>query len=479
MPLVRENIFDAGMTLDAAYVDSPVCCPSRTSLFSGRMAHNLNQSAEGWCGNFTAGRENVFTTSIKTAGYTIGQFGKWYNEEPAFCVEGYTPVWHQDPNDDFFVMCQEVKYYNMTWNDNGNLTATGDRPHDYLTSVIGNRTMQWLNKVTASSEPWLGYVAVHAPHLPATPAPWYLNASVPGTGAPRTPNFNAGYADKHFAIDNRIDKPMSDHLIKGTDALWANRLRALMSVDDLVSDIFGLLQQRGALDNTYVFYTSDHGYHLGQWGVWSEKANPYEFDAHVPLAVRGPGIQAGSSSSALVSNVDLAPTMLELAGIPNIWPDGSGQRDGRSIVPVLMLASTAGSAYEPSTGSIPAGWRDRLLIQFVGWITPFQWLAPCQFELTASPCDANPHAGMTNAANNRYTSIRVVNATHNFLYAEYRPPLASIVPSATNWTEAYNVTADPWQMTNLAVKNRLPQPLLAAMRQELWEIANCFGTQCP
>lgn len=110
----------------------------------------------------------------------------------------------------------------QTWNDNGKLTATGDAPEDYLTSVIGNRTMQWLNNATQSSQPWMAYVAVHAPHLPATPAPWYANASLPGDKAPRTPNYNFGWQDKHWEIDNGIDKPMDKVRQDATDALWAS-----------------------------------------------------------------------------------------------------------------------------------------------------------------------------------------------------------------------------------------------------------------
>jgi N-acetylglucosamine-6-sulfatase len=469
MPTVQAEIFDAGMSFNRAYASSPVCCPSRTSLFSGFMPHNLDDTTLGWCGNFTAQRENTFTTALGRAGYTIGQFGKWYNEEDTFCTSGYTPEWHTKPTDDFYVMCQEVKYYNMTWNDNGNLTATGDAPTDYLTSVIGNRTLTWLDAVTsnASSSPWLGYVAVHAPHLPATPAPWYANAPVPGQYAPRTPNWNTGYDDKHWQIDNGISTPMGETLINGSDALWASRLRSLMSVEDLVFDVIQLLKERNQLDNTYIFYTSDHGYHMGQFAVWAEKAGPYETDARVPFAVRGPGITPGSSTNALVTNVDFPATLLELAGIPNQWPDGLGKRDGTSLLPVLT-----------SAGATPAGWRDRILIEFVGWQT-WQWLAPCQFGFSQAKCGFDPPAGLTNAASNCYTSLRVLNSTADTLYAEYRPPLAPLRPALTNWTEAYNVTTDPWQITNIAVKGRAPNATLHIMHNELWSLANCQRDSCP
>ena len=255
------------------------------------------------------------------------------------------------------------------------------------------------------------------------------------------------------------------------------RLCSLMSVDDVVHDCLALLAARGVLDDTYIIYSSDHGYHLGQWGLWSEKvgeggrrghgtaapgvasrgasrrvqANPLETDVRVPLAIRGPGIAPGSATlpSVLVSNIDLAPTMLDWAGAPNAWPSGVGVRDGRSLVPVLAGAAAAAAAEEaqapPKAVPPPPGWRDRLLLEFVGWPvrgpprgpcayapgTPisfsrpqsYEWLSPCSYGfIDPSACAGpSPPAGLINAASNNWVALRVVNATDDFVYAEVRP----------------------------------------------------------
>lgn len=488
MPNVQQELIAAGMTFDRAYVDSPVCCPSRTSLFTGRLSQNLQDQSLGWCGNFSSQKENTWTTSLaQNAGYAVGQFGKWYNEEGNFCNSSapFVPVWAKGADlranlSSFYVMCAEVKFYNMTYNHNGQLISTGDGPEDYLTSYIGNRSLEWLDQVTnpqinTEGLPWVGYFAHHAPHLPATPAPWYLNASLPSYRAPRTPNFNTGWEDKHWLVDNGLPNlnPLSDYFVQSVDALYQSRLRALMSVDDAVGAYIGLLQQRGALNNTIIVYTSDHGYHLGAFALAMEKAQPYETDARVPLFIRGPGIPAGSHQEALVSNIDLPPTLLELAGIPDVWPDHSGPRDGRSLVPILT---------QPHAGPTPpAGWRDRLLIQYVGWPN-YEWLSFCSFNIAGScPPDGNASAApkvLINAQSLTYTALRVRNASVDTLYAEFRPQNSPLSPSSTNWTEVFDLSVDTWQLTNLAVKNRLPATTLQAMQSDLWALANCVGPAC-
>jgi hypothetical protein len=117
-----------------------------------------------------------------------------------------------------------------------------------------------------------------------------------------------------------------------------------------------------------------------------------------------------------------------------------------------------------------------VLIEFVGWVTPDEWLTPCQFDLAPSPCT---DAGLINGASNRYAALRVVNATHDTLVADFRPPSTADGRAATNWTEAYDVASDPECITNLAVGGRAPRATIDAMRDELWRVATCEGAACP
>jgi N-acetylglucosamine-6-sulfatase len=298
MPALRERIVAQGMSFDAAHTSSPICCPSRTSLFSGRYSHNLDDPELGWCGNFSSDgeEEDNFLTALSTVGYRVLQAGKWFNQEAKF-LPPYLPQWYnKSRGDEFFVMTEEGVYINNTFNLNGLpfRASPSTLGGSYLTASLGNRSVQWLREATAgdSPAPWVAYIAPHAPHLPATPAPWYADAEVPEARAPRLPAYNLGWEDKHWQVDNGIDKPMSQALMDGGDVLWRSRLRTLMSVDDLLAAALDVVEGAGAWtrENTYVIYTSDHAYHIGLWGLWCEKAQPYDPDTRVPLAIRGPGV---------------------------------------------------------------------------------------------------------------------------------------------------------------------------------------------
>jgi len=121
----------------------------------------------------------------------------------------------------------------------------------------------------------------------------------------------------------------------------------------------------------------------------------------------------------------------------------------------------------------PPGWRDRMLIEFVGWVTPDEWLTPAEFDLTPST-----DAGLINGASNRWTALLVANATAHTLVADWRPP-GRDGRAATNWTEAYDLNTDPESLVNLAVKGRAPAERIAAMRDEMWAVAYCAGAECP
>lgn len=158
-------------------------------------------------------------------------------------------------------------------------------------------------------------VAPPAPHAPFTPADKY-STKFSEVKAPRTPNFNKQSYDKHWLLTMPPSKLPHDS-IKFIDEIYRERWQTLLSVDDLVEGIVKSLEEKGFLENTYIFFTSDNGFHLGQNGQVSDKRQPYDTDIRVPLIVRGPNIPHKSVSNDLVALLDFGPTLLELADVQN------------------------------------------------------------------------------------------------------------------------------------------------------------------
>lgn len=406
--------------------------------------------------------------------------GKYFNQEGSFCGAN-SHVYKDWGWSDFYAICKEVLYYNYPVNDNGVMRNFGNASTDYMTSVLGNHSVTWLSQAVASGQPFFAYMAPHAPHLPAIPAPWYADVPMPAQ-APRTPNWNADVTGKHWAVAS--NDPMTAETIAGSDLLYGNRLRTLLSVDDWLQEVFSILETTGAINNTVIIYTSDHGYHTGQFRIWGEKSQPWVTDFRIPFYARAPGMTGNTSLPALVTNLDVPSTILELAGVQ---PAGGRTVDGKSFARFLAPATATATATAASTAPAPAaadigadatsaGWRDRLLVEFEGY--PLQYLRTCDSVYGTQACTPQSQEVLIDAESNTYAALRILNDTSNWVYVEYRPPGSPLAPASTNWTEAYNLSADPWQMSNLWPSGA-PASLLQQLSKELWQLAACSGASCP
>ena len=467
MPHYAQRFAAEGLRLSNAFVASPKCCPSRTSMLSGRFAHRLNDQVDGWCGDFLAqGRHNeTFAVALQAAGYATSYFGKFINTMGEMCpkkgaARGVVPRGF----DAFVAMCNEA-YYNVTWTVDGALTPTGDAPGDYAAAFLGNASLPWLARAAAAAAgggaPFFAFLAPHAPHLPATPAPWHAGAALPSAAAPRPPNFAAFSAGKSWNVVQDARRPFSPATLAGIDTHFANRQRTLLSVDDLVRDVFAALEAAGVLDNTFVFATSDHGYHFGEFGLPFEKSTPYETDVRVPFYVRGPGVAAGAAARGAVSLMDIGATLLDLAGAA----PPARATDGVSIAPLLRAGG----------GAAPPGWRDAVLIEHVSESN--QWMNVCDNIYNVSGCPFAPADDpyyLIDGPQNTWAMLRVVNESHDVAYVEFRPQGSAITPQNTNWTEYYDLARDPYQRTNAANTSDV-----RALRAALWAVADCALDSCP
>jgi N-acetylglucosamine-6-sulfatase len=412
MENLRSLITNRGVTLNNAYVTQSVCCPSRASILRGQYPHNTGVTSnrrEDYAEFVSSGREaSTFATWIHDAGYQTSYFGKYLN---GYDTTRIPPGW-----DRWFSDYGATK--DQQFNDQGTL-VTFD-PDKYLfEDVLRDKTLEWLMD-RDTSKPFLAVISTHAPHQPAIPAPRHANL-FPGADLPKPPSFNeAQVSDKNEWV--RQLPLLSRDQIDVMQRLYRNRLRVMEGVDEMLEAVVSELRAQGELDNTYIFFSSDNGFHMGQHRFSQGKETAYEEDIAVPMIVRGPGVPAHVTRQQLVLNQDLAPTFADIAdaSVPNFV-------DGRSFLAVL--------------GDNPPGsWRTGFLVQARATENRQQWIHPMP----------------TNFA------LR----TARYEYIDY--------PSGRD--ELYDMDRDPYQINTIYTSP--PEGVLAQMKTQLKLLEGCGGDEC-
>jgi N-acetylglucosamine-6-sulfatase len=242
------------------------------------------------------------------------------------------------------------------------------------------------------------------------------------------------------------------------DELHRKRLQSMLAVDDMIGDLIKSLHESGELDNTYIFFTSDNGFHLGQHRLGAGKWTPYEEDIHVPLIVRGPGVPGGRTLHHMVLNNDLAPTFADLEGART-----PAFVDGRSLVPLL----------DDDPPPIE-DWRQRFVLEGVAEQSgmtqpPFITESTVAPLLTGDPLPNNWRR--TSAASAQLSEewgrpwMKALR-TNNYLYVEYK----------TGEHELYDLRTDPYELRN---KYETASPdLKQRLEAQLDALRKCAAEEC-
>ena len=328
MPQINALLAKEGASFEEASVSYPICCPARATILTGLYSHNHDvRGNKRPVGGFEKFRdegleEDTIPARLQEEGYQTALIGKYLNGYGADDPTHVPPGW-----DEWYAKLGRYEYYDYEMNENGEVVSYGSEEEDYLTDVLSGQATDFVRRAATEEDPFFAYVAPTTPHSPSAHAERHEGAFA-DEEAPRSPSFDEeDVSDKPSWIQD-LD-PISEKEDSRIDNRSRERLEAMLAVDEMVGSLVEELEAAGELENTYIFFTSDNGFHLGTHRLGHGKKTPYEEAARVPLFVRGPGVPAGSSVEELVLNTDLAPTFAELAGV-------SYPADGRSIDSIAL-----------------------------------------------------------------------------------------------------------------------------------------------
>lgn len=295
----------------------------------------------------------------------------------------------------------------------------------YSTDVMTAKAFGFLEEALAKDKPYFLTIAPTAPHSnvniksniidgnfsehsvtqsPPVPAERHKHL-FEDVVVPRKPNFNPVEPNgvswiSRLPQQNQTNVDFNDHF-------YRSRLRALQAVDEMIDALVNRLSAAGELDNTYIFYSTDNGYHIGSHRLQPGKQCPFEDDINIPLIVRGPGVPKNVTSSLVTTHTDLAPTFLEIAG-GKLRDDFDG-----SPIPLTSKAQAGFTIEEPRT--------EHVNVESWGIIM------------------SEGRYGSILYPNHTYKALRVIGQEYNLLYTVW----------CSGEHELYDLTKDPYELENL------------------------------
>jgi N-acetylglucosamine-6-sulfatase len=380
-------------------------------------------------------------TWVKEQGYRTAFFGKYLNGYAGHYVPPGWDEWR----------AVSGNFLSEDLNENGHIVSY-DADGYHLDDVLSEKASEYAERAArpdppffTADRPFLMWIGTKAPHQPATPAPRDKNA-YPDVSLPRPPSFDEG--------DVSDKPPLSAEQKVYMEKLHRKRLQSMLAVDDMIGDLIKALRKGSKLENTYIVFTSDNGFHLGQHRLGAGKWTAYEEDIRVPLVVRGPGVAEDRTLQHVVLTNDLAPTFADLAGadIPSFV-------DGRSFKPLLTDDPT-----------LLEDWRQRFLIEAVaerGGVPQPPLVNESEVTplLTGDPLPNDRRKSSAAVAQSSEEWGRPwmkALRTNNYLYVEYK----------SGEHELYDLRKDPYELDN-EYATATPE-----LKQRLEALRQCSAAEC-
>lgn len=429
-----DRLASEGMRFTSAYANNSICSPSRAVFLTGKYNHLCGVEKLG--GHFD-GTQQTFPKLLQQAGYQTALIGKWhlYTEPTGFdyycCI---TPDWG-------------AGYYNPKMKEKGqpwvNGNTGGEVHKGYLTDIITDLSLNWLNH-RDPTKPFCLMINHHAPHAPHDVAPrdkdLFKDTVLPDPQtllddyhgrAPELVSNQLAWSrlvqipDKQY---QPIKKQFTGDISHDTRLIYQeyarNYLRMVAALDENVGRVLDYLEISGLATNTIVIYVSDNGFFLGEHGFYN-KMWMYEQGFHIPMIIHLPGVQTATTNDQIVSMVDMAPTILDLAGLK-------------------VPADIQGCSMKPLLLGEPCQWRDALYYHYYGY-------------------DASPDKNWIASPLGEIFGVRT-KTDELVCYPQWK--------GGPFW-EVFNLQDDPINMHNL-YKNQASQPEIGRLKEKLRVLAEKY-----
>ncbi|WP_051246913.1 sulfatase family protein [Nocardioides halotolerans] len=459
MPHVNRLIRDQGADFTNFYVEQSSCCPSRASILSGLYAHNHGVIGNVWPqGGYDRWRQTKQDDDLPVwldrAGYRSAMLGKYFNEYPYHPGNHLTderkaelrafvpPGW-----DSWASPVQGNAYAQDHYRLNVDGTVDTDFREDYLDSWLGDRALDLVDGADGFDFGAGGQFLYYASYSPHTPYayPKDLEGTFADAEYPRTPDFDEADVSDKFGL-TRDRRALTPADVATIDETHRKRIRSVQVLDQNVAELVQALADQGALDDTYLIFTSDNGYHMGNHRREIGKYTQFQTDVRVPFYIRGPGIAPGSTIDDLAGNIDIAPTIAEIAGAPT--PDV----DGISLLPRLH-------------GGPPLARKFFLLGRA---LTPS--------NTTSNGLEEAPETVVENSRSSRLNDFTgVINGRYKLIRYTHLPH-----------EELYDLNKDPFELVNLLAGGEASYAAMSphgreavdTLRAALDRLTSCAGETC-
>jgi len=469
------------------FITTPTCCPSRSSIMSGKYSHNTgvfsNRNENGGRTPFLDDEPDALPVQLSKSGYRTFITGKYLNGIKPTDSTTIPPGWDAGS---ILASPKSINNYRgylhtlLQWDDRGRSTKTfGSKSEDYSTDVFFDRSIKFLQEAKArdDQQPFFAYIAPTCPHAPIPPAPRHIEKTKKNWPSSSFPTDRPNYMDKEHlktksswlthGFIRRLEIKMGALMFNFMDTDdapditpfavgninkidWPNRMGSMYACDEGVQKIVTWLKDNNEWNNTLFVVTSDNGYMLGAHTL-IQKTVPYEESIRVPLIINGGKnlpLVRGSKVEAWTLNIDFMPTFLDITGVQDSDP-----LDGQSFSEAIFDG--------PADFS-----RSSFLMEYLGSMP-----LPKHDGIKARVAFQVPE----------YHAIRQKLDGQDYMLIQWKN-LEKKTKSNVAWEyELYNVTKDPYELINLLADEKTKGsigPTYEQMIAQLEKLKKCSGTDC-